>query len=207
MSKPPQDSVNVLFFAANPGGTTPLDLQEEAREIEAKIRASKHRDVLELITKWAVRPDDLLQFLNQCEPTVVHFSGHGSKTGEIILLDNNRQPKPVSREALAALFRVLKGQIRLVVLNACFSRPQAEAIVQEIDCAVGMGRTISDQAAIIFAASFYRALGFGSSVQNAFEQGKAALMLEDIPEEETPQLLAKEGVNPNEVILINPNPQ
>jgi hypothetical protein len=204
MPEPTKTKAPILFFAANPQGTPPLALDEEARDIDAKIRASEHRDILELVTKWAVRPDDLLQFLNQYQPAIVHFSGHGSSAAQIILLDNNRQPKPVSKQALAALFKVLRGQIRVVVLNACFSQPQAEAIAQEIDCVVGMGRAIGDQAAITFAASFYRALGFGASVQNAFDQAKVALMLEGIPEEGTPQLVTKPGVNPDEVIVVNP---
>lgn len=60
----------VLFFAANPIGMNELALDEESREIETKIRSSEHRDSLELVTKWAVRPDDLLQNLNQHRPRV-----------------------------------------------------------------------------------------------------------------------------------------
>jgi hypothetical protein len=206
MPKPAQKKVKVLFFAANPEGTNPLALDEESREIEAKIRASEHRDTLELVTKWAVRPDDLLQFLNQHKPHVVHFSGHGSRAAEIILHDRDRKPKPVSKDALMALLRALKGQIRVVFLNACWTQPQAEAIVHEIDCVVGMSRAVGDKAAITFAASFYRAVGFGASVQNAFDQAKAALMLEGIPEEGTPQLLSKSGIDPDQVVLI-PNPR
>jgi hypothetical protein len=204
MAQSPQDKIKVLFFAANPSGTNLLALDEEAREIEAKVRASEHRDALELITKWATRPDDLLQFTNQHLPTIVHFSGHGSTAGEIFVLDKNRQPKPVEAEALAALFWALKGKIRVVFLNACWTQPQAEAIVQVIDCAIGMSRAVGDQAAITFAASFYRALGFGVSVQNAFDQAKAALMLESIPEAGTPQLLTRRGADPSKIILVNP---
>ena len=58
--------------------------------------------------------------------------------------------------------------------------------------------------AIIFAAAFYRALGFGKSVQNAFVQARAALQLEGIPEEGTPQLFTKLGIDPDKVILVNP---
>ena len=36
----------ILFLAANPNGTTQLALDKECREIEAKIRASEHRDAL-----------------------------------------------------------------------------------------------------------------------------------------------------------------
>jgi len=204
MPKSAQEKVKVVFFAANPEGTGKLALDEESREIKAKIRASDHSASLELLTEWAVRPDDLLQFLNQHEPTVVHFSGHGSNAAEIILLDRDRQPKPVSEQALVSLFKALKGKIRLVFLNACFSEAQAKAIVQEIDCAVGMSRAVGDQAAITFAAAFYRALGFGKSVQNAFEQAKVALQLEGIPEEGTPRLLTKLGIDADKVILVNP---
>ncbi|MFB3895359.1 MAG: CHAT domain-containing protein [bacterium] len=194
----------ILFLAANPENTTKLALDEECREIEQKIRASEYRDSLELITKWAVRPDDLLQYLNQHQPHIVHFSGHGSPYEEIILLDSNRNPKPVSKEALKQLFTTLKDNIRVVVLNACFSRPQAEAITEVIDCAIGMNKAIGDRAAITFAASFYQALGFGRSVKKAFDQGITALMLEGISEENTPELLVRSGIDANSVILIQP---
>src|SRR5260370_5353768 len=116
------DKIKILFVSANPAGKQQLKLDEEAREIEAKIRAAEHRDSVELITKWAVRPDDLLQSLNQHRPHIVHFSGHGSPTEEIVLLDKLGEPKPVSKEALVSLFRTLKDNIRVVVLNACFSK-------------------------------------------------------------------------------------
>ena len=40
-----------------------------------------------------------------------------------------------------------------------------------------MNTTIGDEAAKLFAASFYRAIGFGRSIQDAFEQARVALML------------------------------
>lgn len=147
--QPTMEKIRILFVSANPVGTTLLKLDEEVREIEEKVRAAKHRESLQLITKWAVRPDDLLQSLNQHKPHVVHFSGHGSSTEEIILLDKLGNPKPVSKEALVSLFRTLKDNIRVVLLNACFSRPQAEAITGEIECAIGMMRAIGDDGAII----------------------------------------------------------
>jgi hypothetical protein len=196
--------IKILFVSANPAGTQQLRLDEETREIEAKIRAADHRDSLELITKWAVRPDDLLQSLNQHKPHIVHLSAHGSPTEEIVLLDNLGKPKPVSKEALVSLFRTLKDNIRVVVLNACFSRPQAEAITGEIDCAIGMMPEFGDSAAITFAASFYRAIGFGRSIKEAFDQGITALLLDGSLQGKTPVLVSRENVAPDEVFLINP---
>jgi hypothetical protein len=189
----------ILFLAANPSGTTQLALDEECRQITEKIRAGDRRD-LQLITRWAVRPDDLLQHLHEHRPHVVHFSGHGTASEELVLLDKDRKPKPVSVQALRQLFGTLKDNIRVVLLNACFSRPQAEAITEVIDCAIGMNRAIGDDAAIAFAAAFYQALSFDRSVDVAFESGKAALMLAGIAEEQTPELLCKEGVDPATVV-------
>jgi hypothetical protein len=67
-----------------------------------------------------------------------------------------------------------------------------------------MMRVIGDDAAIIFAASFYRAIGFGRSVKDAFDQGKAALMLEGIHEEQTPDLMTRQTVAAESIVLINP---
>ena len=198
----PMTKCRILFLAANPDDTNHLALDEECHSIDQKIREADHRDSLELINKWAVRPDDLLQYLNQYAPDVIHFSGHGTDASEIVLKDDQGGSKPVSAAALRQLFTTLKGKIKLVMLNACYSRSQAEAIVQVIDCAVGMKQEIGDDAAIAFAASFYRAIGFGVSVKDAFEQGRTALMLEGIPEEDTPTLLVRKGADPSSMFLI-----
>ncbi len=195
----------ILFLAANPTGTTALALDEECRQITEKIRAAAHRDSLELITRWAVRPEDLLQHLNEHRPHVVHFSGHGTATEEIVLLDKDRNPKTVSAPALKQLFATLKDNIRVVVLNACFSKQQASAITEVVDCAIGMNKAIGDDAAIGFAAAFYQAIGFGRSVKVAFESGKSALMLEGFLEEETPELLCRKGVDSSAIVLFEPD--
>jgi tetratricopeptide (TPR) repeat protein len=196
------NKIRSLFLAANPHYTERLSLDKEMREITEKVRASEYRDALELIAAWAVRSDDLLQNLNRYKPQIVHFSGHGSPTGEIILVDQNDAPKSVSADALKALFTTLRDNVRLVILNACYSKIQAQSITQVIDCAIGMNASIGDRAAITFIASVYRAIGFGRSIKEAFEQGRVALTLDGISEEQTPELLCKYGIDPASIILI-----
>ncbi len=166
------DRVRILFLAANPQGS-PLQLDREAREITAKIRAAEYRDSLELVTRWAVRPDDLQQALLETRPHILHFSGHGTPSDQIVLVDDRGQEKPVSKKALQHLLSVLKDNLQVVVLNACYSRPQAESITQCVDCAVGMNQAVGDEASILFAGSFYQALGFSRSVHEAFELGRS----------------------------------
>ena len=198
--------IKALFLAANPSSTNRLAIDEEMHAIEQKFRATEHRDALVFQSAWAVRPDDLLQLLNQHRPHIVHFSGHGSSQG-IYLAGDNGQARLVTTQALKALFTTLKDNIRLVFLNACYSREQALALAETIDCVVGMKDSIRDDAAIAFASSFYRAIGFERSVQEAFEQGKTSLLIERIPQEDIPELLVKNGVDAREVILIASNPQ
>jgi hypothetical protein len=156
---------------------------------------------LGLVCGWE---DRALQECN-LSAQIVHFSGHGSQTEELVFHDQSNNPKPVSKAALQALFESFKGCVRLVILNACYSGPQAEAIVSVIDCAIGMRRSIGDTAATVFAASFYRAIGFGHSVKESFEQGRTALLLEGIREEDTPDLLVKKGADAAKIYLAGPN--
>ena len=109
----------------------------------------------------------------------------------------------VSTEALARLFAVLGEDIRVVVLNACYSAEQAEAIAGVIDCVVGMSDRIGDSAARVFAASFYRGLGFGRSVQSALDLGIAALMVAGL-HADTPRLHVRPGVDAAAVHLVAP---
>jgi len=197
--------IRILFVAANPRETSRLELDEEIREISHKIKQSKYRDSLELISLWAARTDDLLQGMNEYKPNIVHFSGHGTRNGEIILVDYDKKLKFVRSEALKALFEAIRGNVRVVVLNACYTHHQALAISQVVDCVIGMPNSIRDTLAIAFAASFYRALGFGHSVQNAFKQGRAAIFLEGGSESDVPLLLTKPGIYPQHLYLYSLN--
>jgi len=118
------EKTKILFFASNPQNTTVLSLDEEVRSINKKIRESEYRDSLEFVTMWAVRPTDILDGLNLHKPTITHFSGHGSGEDGLILTDDQGKSKLVSTDALKALFSTVKDNIRLVVLNACFSAVQ-----------------------------------------------------------------------------------
>ncbi|MDP1966519.1 MAG: hypothetical protein Q8K93_30480, partial [Reyranella sp.] len=75
---------------------------------------------MELISKAAVRPDDLFQYLNQHRPHIVHFSGHGSRYEKLYFVNDAGKALPVSTAAIGELFRTMKDNIRVVVLNACY---------------------------------------------------------------------------------------
>jgi hypothetical protein len=110
--------------------------------------------------------------------------------------------KGVSPRALSQLFSVLKDNIRCVVLNACYSEQQAQAIAEHIDCVIGMSRSISDPAAIGFATCFYQGLGYGRDIKTSFDLGCIEIELENLGEENTPKLLALRS-NPKDIVFAS----
>jgi hypothetical protein len=183
----------ILFLGANPSDTTRLALHREVREIEQRLRASEHRDAFRIEQAWAIRATDLQEQLLRHRPSIIHFSGHGSLAGELLLEDESGQAKPVTTAALGNLFRVLGQDIRCVVLNACFSEAQARTIAEHVDSVVGMTAAVEDHSAIAFASAFYQALGYGEDVQTAFDLGCGQIALAGLGYANVPRLFVREG--------------
>ena len=198
------EKIVVLFLAANPIDTPQLRLDEEARAIQERIRLSEYRDSVIFESRWATRSSDILQAINETNPTIVHFSGHGTQSGELALLNPNGTTKIVSKEAISMAMSTASDTIRLIVFNACFSEAQAQSVIEYIDAAVGMSTSIGDEAACVFAAQLYSAIGFGLSLQIAFRQAIAQLMLEGIKEENTPKLYIKDSLDANDMVFVQP---
>jgi CHAT domain len=107
----------------------------------------------------------------------------------------------VSTAAITETFGAAGASVRLVVLNACFSEAQAEALLAHVDCVVGMGGSILDDAARSFAIGFYGGLGEREPVAAAYRQGRAAISLVGLPDGERPQLKIRAGVDAGQLVL------
>lgn len=194
----------ILFLAANPLNTDRLRLDEESRSIDQALRQTEYRDKFDIVQHWAVRVTDIQELLLRHKPDIVHFSGHGNASSEIILEDEKGSSHPVPVDALSNLFCVLKDNIRCVVLNACYSEKQAQAIAQHIDYVVGMSKGIGDSSAISFATAFYRAIGYGKDIEAAFQLGCVQINLENLGEQVVPKLIAKKGESAK-IALVDPD--
>jgi hypothetical protein len=226
--RPPMKKHTILFLAANPSGTDRLALDREARAIQQELESAGYRDCFELETRWAVEPLDLLRELRRLKPTVVHFSGHGGRGGRGVAGEHGPGPAPrrdvvgeldleqqqglffqgpdgraqvVSTAALEETFGAAGASVKLVVLSACYSDVQANALLAHVDCVVGMGGAIHDDAARTFAIGFYGGLGERESVAAAYKQGRAAISLEGLPDGDRPQLKVRAGVDAGQLVL------
>lgn len=167
--------VTILFLGAN-GSSSSLQLEEEVSKIQMNLKLAKERDNLVFRQEWAVTIDSLLQAILDDKPNMIHFSGHGTQAG-IILLDLKGRPVIVPSQALEDLFKLFKDTVSCVVLNSCFSEHQAAAIRAHIPYVIGVTSSIPDDAAIAFSAGFYKGIGAGRDIPFAFELGKVAMGL------------------------------
>ncbi len=225
----------ILFLAANPSGTNVLALDREARAIREQLRHSGHRDRSQFECRGAVEPLDLLREIRALKPTVVHFSGHGGTEAEALagsghgreiiaartppsdddedaephglyLQDAAGSAKFVSSEAISHTFGEAGASVQLVVLNACFTEPIAQALLAHVSCVVGMSGAIHDDAARNFAIGFYGGLGEHESIAAAYEQGRLAIRLDGQVDADRPQLKVRAGLDARQIILAATTP-
>lgn len=213
----------ILFLAANPMSANRLSFDQECAAIERELRMTDGRNEWEFRSKWAVTVDEMMRHLNELSPTIIHFSshGHGGTAGrsvtslrhvqfvsddseignEIYLQDEHGNPRIVTSRALKKMIKTAATSARVVVLNACYSSSQANALRTVVDAVVGMAGAICDDAARSFAVGFYRALGNRRSIGNAVEQAVATLAAKQLPDEHLPRCRTRKGINAKQLFL------
>lgn len=170
------------------------------------------RQDFEFRSKWAVDTDEIMRQFNARSPTIIHFSGHGGPGAGIrIHHSNTRDVVPgsggsgsatppdatdVHAHAFAEMIRTAAPRAAVVVLNACYSDAMADALLSAVPCVVGIQGPIDDNAARVFSAGFYRALGHGHPVSAAVEQATAALMVDYRSEAYRPVCRVRNGIDP-----------
>ena len=188
------NTTRILFLSANPWTTSRILVDEEGREIFEKLQEGPYRDRFELFKHEAIRPIDLQRLMMMYKPHIVHFSGHGSKKKRLILGGAPGRGKQINCQGLVEMFALYRSHVRLVVLNACFTKDQARSLSEVIDYSVGTGRGIGDKGGVAFAGAFYRALGFGKNITEAFESAKAELALTRVPRTKGIELFVRDSV-------------
>lgn len=195
--------LDVLYLTADPIKNKPLRVDAEIRHVQNEIRGSKFRDNITVQYCLAANLKSLLRGLNDFNPHIIHFSGHGHKSG--IAMDNASVAKPsvemVSFELLAKALSATDSRPRIVILNACDSAAARKPFLKLGLIVISMKRSISDAAAVAFAVQFYGAIASGQSIKSAFDQGKIAVEATSISEADTPQLSCPKNVDSSKIIL------
>jgi hypothetical protein len=195
--------LDVLYLTADPIKNNPLRVDAELHHVQNEIRGSKFRDNITVQHRPAANLKSLLNGLNDLNPHIIHFSGHGNKSG--IAMDNASVAKPsvemVSFKLLAKALSATDSRPRVVLLNACDSAAARKPFIKLGLIVISMKTSISDAAAAAFAVQFYGTIASGQSVKSAFEQGRIAVEATSIGEADTPQLSCLKNVDPSKIIL------
>ena len=197
--------VKILFLAADPSDEARLRLGQELRDIRERLQRSKQRDKFILESRESVRVGDITQAIFDVDPQILHFSGHGTSTGELNFESLAGKSQLVQADALAALFELVAEKIDCVVLNACYSEIQAQAIAQHIRFVIGMNQAIGDKGAIAFSVGFYKALAANYSIEEAHQFGCVEIQLYNLPEHLKPVIYVNPIAKPR-IKKIIPNP-
>jgi len=192
--------LTVLFLTANPDASLRTDA--EVRRVQEAIRGSKFAENVQVEYRPAADLTTILNGLNDLQPQVVHFSGHG--TGSGLLTDTGAMDsdpsEELSYELLGKALDATDCVPDVVVLNSCSSSDAKGEVLQKVKFLVSMNVPISDIAAAAFAPQFYAALASGQSVQSAFKQAAIAVEMASISEASTPELHCN-GADPTKAIL------
>jgi hypothetical protein len=191
-----------LNLYANPKRTEKIKLDEEIRHIQDDIGWTQVTNV-QLVNIGFVKKPDLLTQIQRHKPVLVHFSGHATEYGEIVLEDVNRQPSLVSPQALEGVFKNFKNMIKLVVLNCCYSEIQAEAISKHIPCVIGMQKALTENTGRIFSSKLLQSLVLGYSIKQSFDMATTELELVHPGLGETPRLIEKRGVEAANLQIVS----
>ena len=179
--------LKILLLVSNPKTTSPLNLVDE------KARICKIWDGLDNIEYVECRPEArlILDALSQDEFHVVHYMGHGNFDsglgGQVIMESADGSEQPISGNTFATWLH--DEPLRLVFLNACntgttgqqtglhpFAGVASALIGSGVPSVVAMQFPISDEAAIIFAETFYKRIAQGLPVEQAMSEGRKGLL-------------------------------
>lgn len=182
----------IAFIAA--GAKSGLLLGKESNEIWEELLMAQYRDDFTYVKYFEVNNIQFNRALGFEKPSIIHFSGHGCLEG-VFLADEKGEPKFISKEEVASIFKVLKMDatihLECVVLNACLSRELAQELFEIGLTVIGTNDKIGDDKAIKFSEFFYRALGKRHTYQQAFEAGRLIVSPD-------------EGVKDNELMICLP---
>jgi len=189
--------LRVLAVIASPAGYPPLDIEREWTNLKEALHELENRGLVTLERLDPPSVEALQRQLSRQDYHILHFLGHGSfdnQTQDSVLLLQNADgsAQVVTGQDFSTLLRDQRS-LRLAVLNACEGAEAAAAdaysgVAQRLvrggtPAVIAMRTSISDQASIALARSFYTALADGAAVDAALSEARKALFTGGFPAE------------------------
>lgn len=182
----PSQKLRVVFVGASPvGDSSPIDIEAEVTALRRSLRPEETDNQLEVLDPPSF--DELAKRLANPEPIdVLHISAHGSAEGPVIDFEDGTDERGADPRRISHLAPLVgcRADAPLVVLNACEGSAESfvpltgmadELLRQGVHFVVAKQFEFPVSAGQLFGASFYEALGQGSSIGEAMTKGRIAL--------------------------------
>ncbi|MHA6318200.1 CHAT domain-containing protein [Altererythrobacter sp. CAU 1778] len=187
----------IAMLTASPIGEDPIDVSLEAREIENERQKSAARDKFDVRLFPAATTESLLTAINDYQPEIYHFSGHGSSAG--LSFDNSTIKDVggthVQFPILRKLMMTAPQRPKLIFLNACESFGGSTDLTEVADVIISMSDSVTDSTAFHYSRRFYASLFSGLSIATAHDQAKAILEIDDASGALLPKITCAEGID------------
>jgi hypothetical protein len=175
---PPDQRKIILFVAASPTDLVDLQPRKEffllLHALADELNLTTESDNYQIIPVFQSKVTDLTRAIQFFNPHFIHFVGHGSRSDGLYFENDRGEAEPIPVQAIARFFDLANKNIEAVLLNACYSQQQAEAIKQaepNIQL-IATTQQIRNEDALNFSRVFYQSLFSDKNVAQAFEQGK-----------------------------------
>lgn len=181
--------LRMLVAISSPEDYRELDVEREWRTLQDALQPLVARGAVIIDRLASASPSQLQAQLRQADYHIFHFIGHsifekGRQNGVLIFNDENGHGKALNGQMLGTLLAD-HPSLRLVVLNSCegartgiddpFAGLALSLVQMGLPAVIAMQYEISDDAAILFAREFYRALADGYGVDAALGDARKAI--------------------------------
>jgi len=180
----------ILVQASSPKVEGYLSHSREMRIIDKSIWETEFRKKIHLSFEFYISKMDFVKSILDYKPTILHFTGVSIAEIELLYAQGKEIPPTdiVVDKGLPELIGLFKDSIECVFLNTCYSAEQARDIAQYTNYAIGFTGDCTYRQSLLFVEGFYRAIGNGKSIPDAYKIGLALLKIANLKYECEPIL-------------------
>jgi len=196
----------IIFLAfANDEAKYLRHLSAEAQRLRQSLSMAKQHGLCDFEERFNISVRDIFQAVKMSEISIFHYAGHADDQ-TMSLSQPNSENIWIDTSYLND-FLARNKTIKVIFLNACSSKAQAEDLIAKgIPIVIGTSTQISDRIATDLAASFYESLISGHSIGEAWKDATDEILtntssekdiwkkVESISEEEARGMVDKKGM-------------
>lgn len=154
----------ILFVTAHSYDSFPIESNLEYLEVLKMKSKSICDNDFHIIPLPNADKIDIIEYLEDVKPYILHFSSHGNDKGEPILFDKfNIKP-----ESFSEILKEIKS-IECIFLNSCNSYEFIQKMKGGIRYYIGMTGEIPVKSSIQFSKNFYKHLFKGRAIYESFK--------------------------------------